>query len=154
MVVFIGVAIIIIAILSGIAGYYQFLLYKKNKADRAAETLFNEEMRQRRQKNINSITIISRAVLDEQVSLTEASIRINALLPTLNLDNDVFDSLTVFRQLSEATAHIPILEKWKALPRKEKIAFDHEREKIEAKFRDFVVVAAQKIVEGCLVVKS
>ncbi|WP_086931463.1 DUF2489 domain-containing protein [Agarilytica rhodophyticola] len=154
MVVLAYIACIVVAVLMGVAIYYNVLLFRKNKENKAAELAFQEELRSRRNKNINSINIIARAVLDDQVSLTEASIRINALLPTLNLDNKTLNDLSVFRQLSEATAHIPILEKWKALSRKEKLSFDKEREKIESNFRDFVIEAARKIVQEQLIVKS
>jgi len=143
---FIAIAIAIIVTLSIIAGYYLWLLHRKRQDEHAAVTALEKQLDQRYQRNLESIEIIARALLQEQVSLTEASIRINTLSQTLRLTEIVSEDLSVFRQLSEATAHIPIFERWRELPKKEKLAFDKERETIEGQFKEFVVVAAEKIV--------
>ncbi len=133
--------------LAAVAAYYQMLLLKKGRLERQNEETLRSELAQRQEKNIKSVVILSRAVIEKQVTLTEACIRINALIQTLGLDAKVVEELSVFRQLAEATAHIPILERWKALSRKEKQKFERERESLEANFSDFVVAAAEKIVQ-------
>ncbi len=137
---------VIVVCLAAIAAYYQMLLFKKGRQERQNEESLRSELAQRQEKNIKSIVILSRAVIEKQVTLTEACIRINALIQTLGLDTKVEEELSVFRQLAEATAHIPILERWKALSRNEKQKFERERESLEANFSDFVVAAAEKIV--------
>lgn len=136
----------VILVLAIVAGYYHYLLHQKNKQLRANEKSLQESFAKKRIENLRSVHIIARAVIDDQVTLTEASIRINALMPVLGLDKHVEEEFSVFRQLAEATAHIPILDKWKALPKKQKRAYDAERENIESDFRDFVVAASEKIV--------
>ncbi len=138
---------VVIAVLAAIAFYYSLLLYRKRASDKKAHQEFEALIEQRRQENKRSIEILAQGVLEQQVTLTEASIRINALLQSLHLDARVTDQLTVFRQLSEATAHIPILDRWKALSKKEKRAFNIEREEIESGFQDFVLEAAKKIAQ-------
>ncbi|MFL0802383.1 MAG: DUF2489 domain-containing protein [Agarilytica sp.] len=147
---FIYAAIAVIAILVAMAAYYHVRLYNKNVKLSENEAELRKTLADNRQKNINSVEIIARAVLDDQVTLTEASIRINALIQAIRLEEDKAKELSVFRQLAEATAHIPILEKWKALSRKEKRDYEKERESIEDNFRDFVVVASEKIARNNL----
>tara|TARA_R110000868_G_scaffold291466_1_gene551830 strand:+ start:141 stop:611 length:471 start_codon:yes stop_codon:yes gene_type:complete len=137
--------LVIIAVLSGVAAYYWMLVYRKQRSDQQKTEALQDALNERRGRNRESIVILARALLDDQVSLTEASIRINALLPSLSLSQASQEKLSVFQQLAEATAHIPILERWKALPRKDKQAFDKEREVIEAKYREFVYAAAKNI---------
>ncbi len=137
--------LVIIAVLSGVAAYYWVLVYRKQRSDQQKTEALQDALNERRGRNRESIVILARALLDDQVSLTEASIRINALLPSLSLNQASQEKLSVFQQLAEATAHIPILERWKALPRKDKQAFDKEREVIEAKYREFVYAAAKNI---------
>lgn len=139
-------AIIIVAILMAIAAYYHVRLFMRGKEIAANEEMFKKEQQERRKRNANSVLIICRAVLDDQVTLTEASIRVAALAPTLGLSDDNLNQLSVFQQLAEATAHIPILEKWKALSKKEKAAYTCERVRIEEKFESFVKEAARKVV--------
>ncbi len=140
-------AIAVIAILIAVAAYYHVKLYNKNVKHAENEAELSKTLAENRLKNINSVEIIARAVLDDQVTLTEASIRINALVQAIRLEDDKAKELSVFRQLAEATAHIPILEKWKALSKKEKRDYDKERESIETNFRDFVVAASKLIVD-------
>ncbi len=147
---FIYAAIAVIAILVAVAAYYHVRLYNKNVKLSENEAELRKTIADNRQKNINSVEIIARAVLDDQVTLTEASIRINALIQAIRLEEDKAKELSVFRQLAEATAHIPILEKWKALSRKEKRDYEKERESIEDNFRDFVVAASEKIARNNL----
>ncbi len=147
---FIYAAIAVIAILVAMAAYYHVRLYNKNVKLSENEAELRKTLADNRQKNINSVEIIARAVLDDQVTLTEASIRINALIQAIRLEEDKAKELSVFRQLAEATAHIPILEKWKALSRKEKRDYEKERESIEDNFRDFVVAASEKIARNNL----
>lgn len=138
--------IVIIAALSILAVYYMVLLVRKQRSDKCKTEALNVALKERRDRNRESIVILARALIDDQVTLTEASIRINALLPSLSLNDASQEKLIVFRQLAEATAHIPILERWKALSRKDKQAFDKERVAIEATYYDFVHSAAKHIV--------
>ncbi|MFT5082933.1 MAG: hypothetical protein ACI9Y1_000969 [Lentisphaeria bacterium] len=136
----------ILAVLLCIAIYYRWLIYKHNNYDAERTAVFKQELDKRRGRSIESIVLLCRAVIDEQVSLTEASIRINALSQILLIDDNLSDSFSVFRQLSETTAHIPILERWKVLPKHEKQKYDQERAVIEEKFKEFVMVSARSIV--------
>lgn len=53
---------------------------------------------------------------------------------------------TVFFQVAEASAHIPILEAWGKLSYPEQLAYDRERAEIEAKFEEFVLVAVEQVL--------
>ena len=53
----------------------------------------------------------------------------------------------VFFQLTEATAHIPILDEWQKLSTRDKLRYDQEREDIEKKYREFAVNAASKVLQ-------
>ncbi|VUD48240.1 hypothetical protein TDB9533_01193 [Thalassocella blandensis] len=146
-------AVLFVLGLMGIAAYYHVLLYRHKKRQAASADEFKKEIEKRRERGVQSIVILSRAVLAEQVSLTEASIRINAL-SILLMDKALIEELSVFRQLAEATAHIPILEEWKKLPTKDKLAYDREREKIEETFKDFVMVTADRIANQGMLSKT
>lgn len=143
---YVGLALVLV--LSVVAIYYLVLVHKKRKRDQHNEAELKTALDERRKRNETSIQVIARAVLDDQVSLTEASIRINTISQSMNLNPSTMDALMVFRQVAEATAHIPILDKWRELSKKEQTAFDIERAKIEDNFREFANDAAKKIVEG------
>lgn len=139
--------------LASVALYYQYLLFRHKKRQEASNREFQKEIAKRRERGVKSILLISRAVLADQVSLTEASIRINAL-SILLMNKRLIEELSVFRQLAEATSHIPILEEWKKLSKKQQRDYETERLKIEENFRDFVLAAANKIVHEDLLANA
>ncbi len=68
-----------------------------------------DEVQQRRSHIVESLQVISRAVINGEVPLTEASIRCKVLLDNLDpqLSNDA--TYTVFNEVYELTKHIPRL---------------------------------------------
>ena len=146
--ILISIAVAIVIVLSGIALYYTIKLRQLNKK----RAIYDADVLRRRTEKekyiVQSIMFLSRGVLADQLTLTEASIRISGLLDTLDLAEETREQYSVFTQLSEACQHIPILDAWKALPKKEKQRFNKEREYIEENYRDFVLAAAEKMVKG------
>ncbi len=91
---------------------------KKNNAD-----ILSKHLIKRQAEFQESIRVIASAILQNQVSLTEGAIRINKLSGLLEdtLSDDI--AYEVFSELTEATAHIPILENWAKLTKKEQAFF-------------------------------
>lgn len=146
MILFVVVGAVIVLALAVIAGYLHWQLYKVNRASCRAREGYQRELQKKRRHSLTSITVIARALLEGQVTLTEACMRISVLLESLNLSVEEKDHYVSFYKLAQATSYIPILDDWKALPRKDKRRLDVEREAHEAEYRDFVISAAQRIV--------
>ncbi|MEH6559749.1 MAG: DUF2489 domain-containing protein [Oceanicoccus sp.] len=96
------------------------------------QTLRMEEAADTARRNIS---IMLRVIEQKQVSLTEAAIRIMAY--RLALPDSERDSIgyQAFDQLAKATAHIPILGKWKTLSQEEQAGFESERKVLESSHR-------------------
>ncbi|MGH1441652.1 MAG: DUF2489 domain-containing protein [Cellvibrionaceae bacterium] len=136
---------IILIVLSFIAWRLQSRVsaMENTKAEQQQEL---EELKDNHQQYLNSsIQILAQGIVDDQLTLTEGAIRISVLLDNLKIDDQQREQYSAFFQLAEATSHIPILEGWKKLPKKEKANFDKERMATEEKFKDFVVDAAKRI---------
>ena len=140
---------LIVAALAGVAGYLLLKLYRlrKQQALRLAE---QEQanivaLKSQRERLNKSIQIIAQAVHQDELSLTEASLRISVLLDNLDVSEGVREEFSAFYQLRERTEHIPILEAWQALSRKEQNDFDIERLRHESSFDEFVRDAAVRI---------
>lgn len=144
----IGASLVVLA-LAGTAGYYlrQVQKLKQHQAEQLAE--LDRKAQKKRGEMNDSIQILAQSIGQEvngnQLSLTEASIRISGLLKTLSVSDDVKEEFLAFYKLAEATAHIPILEEWKKLSTKKKLAFSKERDKLESDYREFVLAAAKRI---------
>ena len=107
-----------------------------------------ERKRQQRHGEFReSIVVLARAQLQGQVSRTEAAIRIATLARGLQPDDAEQQLYRPFTELATATAHIPILDAWRALPSKDQDRFDNERSALEAAHAEVLDQAAQGLLE-------
>lgn len=143
-------AIVIIMVLAIIAGRLVYKVYRLNKLRsqqlvdlKQAEANALKDQRERINK---SIQILAQALHQDELTLTEASIRIAHLLDQLDVSDTVKTEFSAFYQLRERTEHIPILAEWQNLSAKEQRIFDKERMQQENTFYDFVLDAARRIL--------
>lgn len=147
MTVFYTFAGAVIAVLSVIAAYYLWLLFKQKQQIKAFNDQQALEQVHKRHKVNNSIQVLAKGVLQGQLSLTEASIRISTLLDSLSVSEETRKDYIAFYRLAEQTSHIPILAAWKKLSRKEQFKYDLERQELEHQLADDVLLAAKKIAD-------
>ncbi len=144
------ILIVLAALIVGGLGYYAFSLSRKVRAlegkRKQDAVAMADELNQQRNHRNRSIQIIAQGIMTEQLSLTEGAIRIRVLMDGLNVDAAVQEEFNAFYQLSDATSHIPILEEWKKLKLKQRLAFDNERVQLERDHKEFVEDAAQRIL--------
>lgn len=138
-------ALVIVLILGGVAAYYLLQVRVLEQKRAQQQEVIEKEVAEKRQHANVSIQVIAGSLLSEQMSLTEGAIRIRAMLDNLEVEEVVREEFTAFYQLSDATAHIPILGAWKKLDKKQKRAFDNEREALEKTHKEFVEDAAKRI---------
>lgn len=141
---------LIVVVLAAVAGCLVYKVYRQQKM-RAEKLKEQEETNQQNQfnqrMNINkSIQILAQALHNNELTLTEASIRISGLLESLDVSDDVKTEYFAFFQLRDKTSHIPYLEAWQSLSNTEQRKFERERLQQEAVFNDFVMDAAQRIL--------
>ena len=137
---------IIVTALAAIAWHLQQKV-KQVEAEKAQqEAAYEAQKVEKRQSMNKSIQVLAQGVVEDQLTKTEGAIRISVLMEFLAVDDNTKEEFSAFYQLAEATAHIPILDKWKALPTKEKLRYDTERETLESKYGDFVVDAAKRVL--------
>jgi len=141
---FAGAAVVIV-ILSCIAGYYLLQLKRLREKQQAQRQALEQAGAEQRVRVNKSVQIITQAMLEGQMSLTEGAIRTRVLLDGLSVSESVKAEFSAFYLLAAATDHIPILDAWKALSTKKKLILDSEREKLEKDHREFVLDAARRI---------
>ncbi|MFT6914090.1 MAG: MFS superfamily sulfate permease-like transporter [Motiliproteus sp.] len=116
---------------------------------REAQQQVLDEMRvkaqQQRDYLIESIRVISSAVADGQCELTEGCIRLKKLLDHLAPHLHQHESFGVFNQIYDATQHMPILDAWKKLKIKQRFAYTQERETLEQRHREAILIAAKAL---------
>lgn len=138
---------VVILVLIVVAGVLQYKVHQLNRA-RKAQQQEREAANQAQRERINkSIQVIAQAVGADDITLTEASIRISVLLDSLGVEDPVREEFSAFYELKSATDHIPILQAWKELSTKQKFKYDRERTTQE-QFHEKAVVDAAKRIRG------
>lgn len=118
---------------------------QEREQQRQVQALEDDARAQRERVNKSIQIIANTVVTGDQMSLTEAAMRLAVLLESLAIDDASREELAPLFKLADATAHIPILEEWKKLPTKKKLAFDKQRQSLEQDYRDFVVQCCQNL---------
>jgi len=138
----------VIVLLSVVALYY---VMKLNQHKANVQSVLDEQekaMLAKQQENHKSIVFLANALLQDQLSLTEAGMRIHWLSKSIDMSETQRDMALIFAKIAEATQHIPILEEWKKLTRKQQFQFDKQRITIEKEYSDFALDSAKKIIES------
>lgn len=145
--VILGVTIILVlAIVAGRLVYKVYLQKKDQVLKLQTLDAANQKAHAEQRLWVNkSIQILAQAVHKDELTLTEASIRISGLLDSLDVSVDIKTEFSAFYQLREKTSHIPYLEAWQNLSNAEQKKLDLERLRHEASFNDFVMDAAKRI---------
>lgn len=143
----IGIAIVVVLVLFAVALYLHWLLYKQRLKHDEGVRVLAALQKEKRKRTKNSIVVLVKGALEGQVTLTEACIRISKLMESINFIEENDEDYKVFSQLTQATSHIPILDEWQKLSKKEKQAYDKQREKIERKYQDFVESAMHRLLK-------
>lgn len=144
--IWITLAVIIVLALSAYAIYLLLAVRRQQQHHHEKLAEFEALMTDERAKRISSIRILAQGVVDDQLTLTEAAIRITALLDVLGHGQQARQQHAGLYHLADETLHIPRLQAWQALPLKERRRYEAERLQSEDKYRDFVVASAQTLV--------
>jgi hypothetical protein len=128
--------------LGAYASYLGLQLWRqKRQRDIGAHEL--AEMADERAKEARlSVVVICKALLKDDLTDTEAAMRIAYLRRQVNVQADEESHYKVFEKLAEATAHIPILEDWQALERSKQRQLTRERLAVEQQFKEFIRTSA------------
>ena len=133
----------------GLGVYASWLFVQLRKQASRAQTAQVQLEAELQEKNLEarrSIKIIARALLQKDLSDTEAAMRIAYLSQQVNATELEIEQFTVFLQLAEATAHIPILDDWQMLEKSEKRRLNKERADIELVYGEFIRAGAEQLI--------
>lgn len=137
--------VLLLVSLGTYASYLGYKLRQQRLVAEQAERQLAVELAAKETDARQSVQIIARALVQKDLSETEAAMRIAWLSQQIKLSEDEAQQVSVFQQLAVATSHIPILDDWKALSKTEKRRLDAERESIELNFREFIQASAKEL---------
>ncbi|MGB2566550.1 MAG: DUF2489 domain-containing protein [Porticoccaceae bacterium] len=140
-------ASVVVAVLAAYAGWLVLQLRRQAAQANQAQVQLEAELEKKNLEARQSIQIIARALLQKDLSDTEAAMRIAYLSQQINSSDSETEQFSVFVQLAEATAHIPILDDWQMLEKSEKRRLNRERAEIEAVYAEFIQAGAQQLLD-------
>jgi hypothetical protein len=147
---FLVVAMLLASVLLVALAAYALFLWQKLRARQAEIDSAKEQLTAELQaKNLDarqSIQIIAQALLQKDLTDTEAAMRIAFLSQQVTASESELEQFSVFQQLAEATAYIPILDDWAMLEKSEKRRLNQERTTIEAKYSEFIQASAKQLI--------
>ena len=133
---------ILVLLLSATALY----LWRKVWAKKQAKKLREFEEHQTRLNYIHdSINVLAKSVLSDQVRVAEASIRMAVLLDNLDLSCEQKHLFAPITEVYNRTRHIPTHEQFSELSNQERSKCEKELREIELKLEHQVKEAAQHI---------
>lgn len=137
--------LLLILLLVAIAGFLHWQLHLRKKRDAIALAEQEVVIAKKRESALKSLHIIAKSYMSEQVELGEAGIRISRLMDVLGLTDAQRTPFKVFDQIHERLSHVPILQDWKALPKKEKFKHLKTIASVEHDFKSFAADAAKDL---------
>ncbi|MFT7559791.1 MAG: hypothetical protein ACI93R_001706 [Flavobacteriales bacterium] len=135
----------IIMILTGIAAYLHFKLYKQRKKVSIAEKEQQQKLQQKTQQRHQDIQFLARAYLEDQVELNEVSIRIHQLANFLELNTEERKPYSVFDTIAEQLQHVPTHNGWKTLDKSTRISYQALFESLNKEHRENAKLQAEGI---------
>lgn len=145
-IILLAAALIIVIPLALYASSLIWQLHKHNKhaqkleADRLAVAEKNTAEAEK------SILILLLALQKQQMSSTEAAMRVSHFSRMLAWPEDDMLLYNAFHQLAQDTSHIPILEQWQALSSQEQLVFDQQRIELELMHQANIDSASQQLL--------
>lgn len=138
-----GVITTILVIYSGVLAFKL-----KQKAKRRTQPVEFQPKSQSQLDAQHSIRVIAQALLQNDLTPTEAAMRIGFLAQQYSPTEDQAPSLQVFQSLAMETSHLPILDAWKALSSQDKQRLEKERLSIEESHSEAIELAANTLVKS------
>lgn len=140
------IAVAIVFILSGVASYMQWRVHQMRKQQLQGEQELKQQIEQKRTDANDSIQIVSRAYLQGQVDTAEACLRLCGLMDQLSVPSEVRSEFVHIAKMADAIRHIPILDEWRALPKKQKLEFQNTIQEKEQEHKQGVEADVKKLV--------
>ena len=135
--------IIAVAIIVALGVYAQRL----RKQVQAREQALQDVVDQARVKTLENVSIIAQALLDEQIDVMEASLRIRTLIDIIEPDWFELEPMKVFVAITRRGGHLATHGARKELPKQERMKQDMERISLEGEYYDAVLDGARWLLE-------
>ena len=138
--IFVVFASLLVLVLCGYAGWLLGRLWQQKRRNKRVERL-------RRHKALDSLDIIARSLLADQVNVTEAALRMAVLLHNIEDPDHPVVEVAAIHVLANASSHLDTGTARQALPLREREIQDRQREALEARHAEAVHEATRQLLQ-------
>lgn len=136
------------AIVVGLAVYASSLRAELKLREQARQNALREVEQQAWEKTMENVHLICRALLDDQVDVMEASLRIRTLIDIIAPQwFEQHEEMKVFAEISRRGAHLATHQARKELPKQERMKQDVERISLEGEYYDVAMAGARWLLK-------
>ncbi len=142
------IALIILG--TGVCLVLSMVIYKQWRQlqrTKRLEALQREKLATSRVGAADSIKVLARCILAEQVELSEACIRIKVLLDVLDPSMHEQAGLNIFNRIYEATAHMPTHQARKKVDKRFLWKLDKQRWSLEKEHQQEILEGAERLLQ-------
>lgn len=136
---------VVLVLLVAAAGLW-WLVRRREQAVRERAKALAELQRERRHERERGLRIIAQALLDGQVGVSEACLRLDFLMAALEWPPAARAHYQAIGAAAEAVRHIPTHEAWRALPAVERLDYEVQMVAVEERHEADVRVAAERLL--------
>lgn len=140
-------AVLIVLALAGYAGWLHWKLYRHRRALAAQQAEYERQKTAHEDYLIDSIQIIARNMVDEDLNISEGAIRLKHLLDGLGLEDQERARFSALDELYDKVRDFDTHDARKALPVKERLQQDRAREAHERVHRTRVLETARVLID-------
>lgn len=141
------IAVIVVLALAAYAGWLLWRLYRQRRFQRGQEAEYRRRKKEHEDYLIDSIHLIARSMLQDELDLSEGVIRLTYLLDTLGLPEEERAAFSALDGLHEKVKGFDTHEARRRLPSDERLRQDSEREAHELEHREAVLGAVRQLVD-------
>ncbi|MDX9875823.1 MAG: DUF2489 domain-containing protein [Spongiibacteraceae bacterium] len=146
LIVLLVVALLVIGVLSVIALRMTRLARAAERAQQERLEAQAQQQAETRQQREQGLRVIGMALLDDQVGISEACLRLAWLIEALEWSAAERSDYGAILDVAAAVDHIPTHDQWQALPAAERRTFERQMAEIEAAHAEAVREAVRRLL--------
>ncbi len=140
------IAALVILPLAAYAAYLLLKVRQQTKTQQQAAEDMQQQQEAQMANIVESVTVIAKAMRDDQCPVVEGAIRLKVLFDQLQLPEPLKSDFDVFTTIYDKTVHIPTHQAWKDLKLKQRHAYTKEMMALEEKHQSAVEAAIEKVL--------
>lgn len=133
-------------VLIAVLGWFIWSKFREIKVHRTNYSRYEAQQAGQKQYLIDSLGILAKTILDDQIELSEGSIRIKVLIDNLDATLHALPAFKIFEEIYRKTEHMPTHQARKDTDKRFIHKYDQQRYALEQQNRERIREAARELL--------